>query len=166
MINLNLALLFILCVMLCIVSCRQKILRNICIVTLGVLSIVMLIILFTPLSVMRNSALFSVEDSNDYSLEYSDNYTLSLEQDTFYKGNVLYLRGVNEEEINEWLDDVDNKICFKIYDKQDIVYSKSLPKDIDGNTIISFITDWKETNKLPSTHTRYWFLCFYLEWKL
>ena len=106
----NLALVFILGVILCIIFYRQKVFRNISIVILGVLSIVMLIILFIPLSVMRNSVLFTVEDSNDYSLEYSDNYTLSLEQDTFYKGDVLYLRGVNEEEVNEWLDDEGNKI--------------------------------------------------------
>ena len=104
------------------------------------------------------------DNHEEFMKEFDDPIEVKLSDQSKDSMNSFFI--VNEDEVNGWLKDAGNKICFKIYAKQNVVYSKSLPKDIDGNTIMSFITDWKETNKLPSTHTRYWFLCFYLEWKL
>jgi hypothetical protein len=161
----DLSFILLLCIFLCFVL-KKKVLRIINFIILGVVVLFGILILSVPIEVMKESSIFKVDDSKTFNLVYSDDYIISLEQDTFYKSEVLYFRGSSEEDINIWLADNGSNICLKISSSNEVLYNKSLSRDITGKDIIKLINDWRNTNTLPSSHRRYWIFCFYLEWKL
>lgn len=131
----------------------------------GILGLLYLAILFLPSSFKEKIPFIREEVEDKTKVTYSADKTVYIGRSSMFEDDIYYLTidDINVSKLNKWIDDTTvYSLYFAVASEGDILYTRTLPKNVCVEDIVELLNDWRETNELPSTYCKYWIFCFYV----